>query len=64
MKKLDRSAQTNYWCDFLRWKLEDTGLVVLRSNSLEQSFLVANPEVPSLVIVDVDVRPDELWPAN
>ncbi len=45
----------------LKWKLEDSGFLVSVSNSLEESFLEAGSEVPSLVIVDDDATPDETW---
>ena len=45
----------------LRSRLEAAGFTVGFSSSLERSFLESESVVPSLVLVDDEATPDELW---
>ncbi len=52
--------------DLTRWLfrcLEELGLAVQRSRSLENSFLDAH-ELPFMVVVDASVVPEESWQAK
>ena len=51
-KRLTRDMQS---------RLEGAGFTVRLSSSLERSFLEADSVVPSLVLVDDEATPDELW---